>query len=72
MAAKEVYDFLGVPQNYYWYFRKGFHEHNLEDISMLLNIILHESNGEKLKENFFKTPFEEPELIFDWKAPNKK
>ena len=44
----------------------------IEDIKMLINIINHKRNGEPLSDKFFKTPFKKPELIYDWKAPEKK
>lgn len=64
MAAKEAYDFLGAPQNLYWYFREGFHYHKIQDMEMLANIILHEYKSEKLSSDFYNIPFEKPELIF--------
>ncbi len=72
MAAKEVFKFLGAEDNVFWYFRRGFHFHKIQDIEMLVNVILHKKDGQPLHEDFFKTPFEEPELIFDWKAPETK
>ena len=72
MAAKEVFDFLGVPDNLYWYYRNGYHSFDSNDAKMLLAIIKHRFFGEELNETFFETPFVEPELIFDWKNPNKK
>lgn len=72
MAAGEVYKMLGCEENLYWYYRTGYHYHKIEDIKMLINIINHVRNGEKLSDNFFKTPFRKPELIFDWRAPERK
>lgn len=69
MAAQEVYSFLGVPDNLYWSFRKGYHEHKAEDVKRLVNIIKHYTEGIPLADDFFKIPFEKKELIFDWKSP---
>ncbi|MBQ5825001.1 MAG: hypothetical protein IIW48_09375 [Clostridia bacterium] len=70
MAAKEVYKFLGVPDNLLWYFRNGTHFHQIEDIDMLTNVIMHYKNGEELYDNYSRVPFEKSELIFDWKCPD--
>lgn len=72
MAAGEVYKMLGAEENLFWYYRTGYHYHKIEDIKMLINIINHKRNGEPLSDKFFKTPFKKPELIYDWKAPEKK
>lgn len=69
MAAKEVYKMLGVEDNLYWYFRRGYHGHAVEDARRLVSVIRHECYGEPLEDTFFETPFEQPELIFDWKSP---
>lgn len=71
IASGEVFDFLGVPDNVYWYFRPGFHGHDLSDVQMLVNVIMHKKNGETISERMFKLPFEEPNRIFDWKNPKK-
>lgn len=70
MAAKEVYKMLGAESNLYWYYRRGFHKHALEDVRRLVSLIGHVRNGEELEDTFFETPFEQPERIFDWKNPN--
>lgn len=70
-AAEEVYKFLGVPENLFWYYRPGYHYHEISDVDMLVNIILHKHVGEPLSEKFYKLPFDAPELAFDWRAPGK-
>lgn len=70
LAAKEVYKMLGAEDNLYWYFRRGFHKHDLSDVRRLVSLICHVRDGEPLEDTFFETPFEQPELIFDWKNPN--
>lgn len=71
MAAREVYDFLGVPENLYWYFRRGYHEHALEDVRMLVNLIHHHEKGTPLSEHFFRAPFKKPGLMFSWRNPRR-
>jgi hypothetical protein len=69
VAAGEVFKFLGVPDNLFWYFRPGSHAHALSDVRMLVNLIRHQRNGEELSDHMFKLPFAAPEKIYDWKAP---
>nr|MCR5485763.1 hypothetical protein [Clostridiales bacterium] len=70
-AAKEVYKFLGVENNLLWYFRKGFHAHTLADARVLAQVMMHYRFGEELPDIFYKTPFKQPEKIWDWKIPEK-
>lgn len=69
LAAKEVFKFLRAEQNLFWYFRSGYHYHDNRDIKRLVNIILNHLGKADLQDGFFETPFEEPELMFDWKSP---
>ncbi|MBR5881788.1 MAG: hypothetical protein IKZ16_08865 [Clostridia bacterium] len=69
LAASEVFKYLGVPENLYWYFRPGTHAHKPLDVQMLVNIIKQKTIGAPADEKFFHTSFVEPELIFDWRAP---
>lgn len=55
--ARKLYEFLGVPQNMYWYFRKGYHAHKVQDINMLVNLIKHYKYNGELSPDFFKLPF---------------
>lgn len=71
-AAEEVYKFLDAKENILWYFRNGYHYHKIRDLDMLVNIILHFYKGEPLDNDFFHTPFKKPELMFDWKCPDKE
>ena len=71
-AAGEVFKLYGKEENLHWYFRHGFHYHKVEDIEMLVSVIKHHRDGAPLKDGFSSTPFEEPELIFDWRCPEKK
>lgn len=72
MAAKEVYKFLNASDDLYWYFRDGYHQHALQDVKMLVNLIKHKTEGRRLHADFFRLPFEEKPLIFDWKCPEKE
>lgn len=71
MAAAEVFKFLGCEENLLWYFRKGYHFHRPEDAEMLAEVISNRYFGTPLSDRYFKTPFKKPELIFDWKSPEK-
>lgn len=68
-AAGEVYRFLDKQENLLWYFRRGYHAHELEDFRMLINVIKHCKGEAELSPNFFHTPFGEPPLMYDWRAP---
>jgi len=71
-AVGEVYKLYGRSENLYWYFRRGGHVHSVEDIAMLVSVIKHQRYGAPLCDGFFSTPFEEPELIYKWRCPEKK
>jgi hypothetical protein len=71
-AVKEVYRLYGKEENLFWYFRHGEHCHKPEDLRMLVSVIRHQRYGEPLDDGFFSTPFEEPELIYYWKCPEKE
>lgn len=76
VAAKEVYDFLGVGDELFWYFRPGRHAHKTEDVEMLVSLIKRRENGGKDFDDsrFFRLPFEETAIppIYDWKNPKRK
>lgn len=71
MGAKEVFKFLGAEDNLYWGYRNGTHFHEIEDVKKLVSVIRHVKYGEELCDGFFETPFDEPQLMFDWRAPNE-
>ena len=71
VAAGEVFDFLDAKDNLFWYFRPGTHAHTASDMQMLINIIKHKTEGAPLDGHFFQTPFQKPERMYDWKAPNR-
>lgn len=70
-AAKEVFKLLDAEDNLYWYFRRGFHMHKVEDVRRLVSVIEHKRHGTPVEDTFFVTPFEQPARIFDWKCPEK-
>ena len=58
MAAGKAFEFLGVPNNLYWYFREGTHHHMAGDVKMLVHIIKRQRDPSlPLPDAFFKTPF---------------
>ena len=65
MAAKEAYEFLGAPDNLYWYFRPGTHFHAVQDVRMLVNLIRRRVDpSTPLAEGFFQAPFEPFDPIY--------
>ena len=72
MAATEVFKFLGHEENLIWYFRKGYHAHHIVDIETLVAVILNRYKGTPLPDHLYKTPFQKPALMYDWKAPETK
>ena len=71
-AAKEVYKLYGKEENLIWYFRTGTHRHDICDIKQLVNVIKNHRGDGNLNDTYFKLPFKEPQLIFDWKCPQTK
>lgn len=71
MAAREVYRFLNAAENLFWYYRPGSHAHTALDARMLVNIILHQKDGEAVNDQMFRLPFKVPEPAFDWRCPEK-
>ncbi len=70
-AAKEVFKLYGKEENLVWYYRTGGHKHTSLDIEQLVKVMKRHIDGTPLDDTFFKTPFKQPELIFDWKCPEK-
>ncbi len=71
MAAAEVFKLYGKEENLVWYYRTGGHKHTSLDIEQLVKVMKRHIDGQPLDDTFFKTPFKKPELIFDWKCPEK-
>ena len=71
MAAKEAYKFLGCEENILLYFRKGYHEHHVEDLKRLVRVMQQRQAGEPFDEGNFRLPMPEPERIFHWSSPEK-
>ncbi len=70
-AATEVFKFLGAEDNVYWYNRRGYHYHKIEDVERLVNVIRHVYDDVALKDGFFTLPFKAPDPIYDWSCPAK-
>jgi len=70
-AAREVYKFLGIEDRMLWYFRRGFHSHTPQDACVLAQVIRHCKYGEPLPDVFYRTPFKQPEKIWNWKIPGE-
>ncbi len=71
LAAKEVYKLYGKEENLIWYYRTGFHAHEVCDMDQLVKVILMHQGKAELDDTFYKTPFKQPELIFDWRCPKQ-
>ena len=69
MAAQEVFRFLGCEENLLWYYRRGGHAQNAEDLAHLMNVVRHVKYSEPLMDTYFETPFAKPEKMFSWKRP---
>jgi hypothetical protein len=65
MAAGKAYDFLGVPDRLYWYFREGTHYHTVGDVKMLVHIIKRQRDPSiPMAEGFFEAPFKPFDPIY--------
>ncbi len=70
LAAKEVYKFLGAEDKIVAHYREGGHDHGPVDFRVLLDYCDMMRNGQPLPEEYTRNPYEDMEIIFDWKAPN--
>lgn len=62
LAASPAFDLLDASENLLWYWRPGYHYHDVRDVSMLVNLICHKKYGEPLADEFFDIPFD-PAII---------
>jgi hypothetical protein len=69
LAAKEVYQFLGVPEKIGVHWRDGGHQHNLIDFTALLDFADHVLLGKPAAQDFNKLPFPDEPKAFSWSAP---
>jgi hypothetical protein len=69
LAAKEVYQFLGVPEKIGLSWREGGHEHNLVDFTTLLDFADQVLLGKPAKREFDKLPFPDEAKAFTWTRP---
>ena len=60
VAAQSVYGFLGVPKNHYWYYRKGYHFHEVSDVQCLAEVMVSLQCGKDPQGDFFRIPFTLP------------
>ena len=71
LAAKEAYKFLGCEENILLYFRRGYHEHHIEDLKRLVRIMEQRREGRPFEEGSFKLPIARQDPIFTWRCPEK-
>ena len=71
LATKEAYKFLGCEENILLYFRRGYHEHHIEDLKRLVRIMEQRRAGLPFEEGSFKLPMAHQEPIFSWHCPEK-
>jgi len=71
VAAKVVYDFLGVPDKIGIYFRPGKHEHNLQDWTVLIDFADKVFFGKVVDRKFNELAFPDSPKRFTWTAPGK-
>ena len=69
-AAREVYRFLGVPENVGNHQRQGGHDHNVEDWEALLDFADHNFFGKPLPDDFYKENFARVDSLINWKSPD--
>ena len=69
LAAEEAFKFLGCPENNLLYFRRGYHEHHIEDLKRLVRIMEQRRAGIPFEEGSFKLPMAHQEPIFSWRCP---
>ena len=69
MAAREVYKFLEAEDSLLLYFRKGEHEHLVEDVDKLVSVIRNKKYGTPVANGSFMLPFKKQKLIYQWKCP---
>ena len=62
LAAAPAFDLYDVPGNLLWYWRHGYHYHEISDVELLANLICHKKYGDELDDRFFDLPFD-PEIL---------
>lgn len=68
-AAREVYEWLGVPQRIGIHFRPGKHEHNLEDFRVLLDFCDEQFFGKPSGRRFDLLAFPDAPKVWSWSPP---
>ena len=69
MAAREVFDFLGVPQKIGIAWREGKHEQNIVDWLALLDFADWHFFGKEPGNSFTTLAFPESKKIYQWTKP---
>ncbi|HEX4797516.1 MAG TPA: hypothetical protein VH370_27225 [Humisphaera sp.] len=72
MAAREVYNFLGVPEKIGTHYRQGKHEQNEADFAALLDFADHLFAGTLQGGTFVDLPYKDAAKAFEWAAPTKQ
>ena len=68
-AAREVYKFLGVPENVGNHQRQGGHDHNVEDWEALLDFSDYHFFGTALPSDFYKENFVRADSLITGRSP---
>lgn len=66
LAAKRVYEFLGVPENIMIHYREGGHFHQIEDRMLLLDLMDAVREGKPMPAELTKTYFDGLKPIFEF------
>lgn len=72
LAAREVYQLLGAPEDIVSRYRPGFHDHKPEDFGALLDVMESRITGKPLDAGFYKNPYPGMEPAFSWRCPEGK
>jgi len=68
-AAKEVFDWMGVPKNIANHYREGGHSQGEEDIIALLDFADFIFKGKDLPSNYYDENYDIDKSQWSWKAP---
>jgi hypothetical protein len=68
-AAKEVYEFLGIPQKIGIVYREGKHDQMTSDFEALVDFADFQFYGRRGERKFDELPFKEAAKMYAWKRP---
>ena len=71
LAAREVYEFLGVPGKIGICYREGKHEQNLDDWTVLLDFCDQQLLGKQVERKFGQLAFPDLPKAHSWAAPGR-